>query len=81
MKLMANVYASVTKEIIRGNIKHGHGRIATPIEVISILAEELGEYAQAVMQGRIEDAEKELTQVAAVACNALSGNGPHFSCR
>lgn len=71
----------ISKEIERGNNKHGHAPIATPIEVVSILCEELGEFAQAVMQGRTEDARKELTQVAAVAVNSLLGIGPHFSSR
>ena len=69
----------IDREIERGNKKHSHGELATPIQVVSILCEEIGEYAQAVMQGRIEDARKELVQVAAVALNHLRGTGPHFS--
>ncbi len=69
----------IDAEIERGNKKHGHGELATPIQVTAILCEELGEFAQAVMQGRIQDARKELLQVAAVAINHLKGTGPHFS--
>jgi NTP pyrophosphatase (non-canonical NTP hydrolase) len=69
----------IDAEIERGNRKHGHGELATPIQVVSILCEELGEYAQAVMQNRTEDARKELVQVVAVALNHLAGTGPHFS--
>jgi NTP pyrophosphatase (non-canonical NTP hydrolase) len=71
----------IEAEISRGNAKHGHGELATPVQVVSILCEELGEYAQAVMQGRMADARKELLQVAAVAINHLRGTGPHFSDR
>lgn len=73
------VIENVAQEVVRGNRKHASGPLATPIQVVAILAEELGEYAQAVMQGRTADAEKELTQIAAVAFNHLSGTGPHFS--
>jgi NTP pyrophosphatase (non-canonical NTP hydrolase) len=68
-------------EIERGNNKHGDGPLATPQQVVCILTEELGEYSQAVMQGRVDDARKELIQVAAVAINHLIGTGPHFSSR
>jgi NTP pyrophosphatase (non-canonical NTP hydrolase) len=71
----------VLAEITRGNLKHGHGELATPIQVVAILAEELGEYAQAIMQNRTDDARKELLQVVAVAFNHLLGTGPHFSSR
>jgi NTP pyrophosphatase (non-canonical NTP hydrolase) len=71
----------VENEINRGNIKHCAGALATPIQVVSILVEELGEYAQAVMQERHDDARKELIQVVAVALNHLSGTGPYFSTR
>ena len=69
----------IEHEIDRGNRKHGEGDLATDIQVVSILVEELGEYAQAIMQNRPEDARKELLRVAAVACNHLMGTGPHFS--
>ena len=73
------LFGDVSREIDRGNKKHGHGELATPIQVVAILTEELGEFAQAVMQERPEDARKELIQVVAVACNFLLGTGPHFS--
>lgn len=73
------VLLEVDKEIERGNKKHGHGELATSIQVVAILCEELGEFAQAVMQGRVTDAREELIQVAAVALNHLKGTGPHFS--
>jgi NTP pyrophosphatase (non-canonical NTP hydrolase) len=69
----------ISEEINRGNEKHGHGELATKIQVVSILCEELGEFAQAVMQGRKDDARRELIQVCAVALNHLTGTGPHFS--
>ena len=69
----------ITEEIDRGNAKHGHGELATPEQVALILLEELGEFAQATMQQRPDDARKELLQIAAVACNHLLGTGPHFS--
>jgi len=69
----------IDAEIERGNRKHGHGELATPIQVVLILCEELGEYAQAVIQQRDFDARKELIQVVAVALNHLNGTGPHFS--
>ena len=71
----------VEKEIRRGNLKHCHGPKATAIEVVAILAEELGEFSQATIQGREEDARKELIQVIAVAVNFLEGTGPHLSSR
>lgn len=73
------VSSLIENEILRANVKHGHGPYATKMELIGILCEELGEFAQAVMQGREADAMKELTQVAAVAVNYLRGTGPHFS--
>lgn len=69
----------IRNEVKRANTKHGTGPMATPMQVVAILAEELGEYAQAVMQGRVEDARDELVQVCAVAFNHLEGTGPHFS--
>lgn len=69
----------IEEEIERGNRKHGTGPLATPIQTVAILTEELGEFAQAVMQDRIPDARKELIQVVAVACNHLLGTGPHFT--
>jgi NTP pyrophosphatase (non-canonical NTP hydrolase) len=71
----------IDAEIERGNRKHGDGPIASPIQVVSILCEELGEFAQAVMQEKMDDARKELIQVVAVALNHLNGTGPHFSRR
>ena len=78
-KMLVEVMNAVVREIDRGNEKHGTGPLASPIQVVSILVEELGEFAQAVMQNRLDDARKELTQVAAVAINHLCGTGPHFS--
>lgn len=69
----------IEAEINRANVKHGHGPIATPIQLVAILSEELGEFAQATMKGHTFDARKELIQVAAVALNFLDGTGPHFS--
>jgi len=69
----------INSEIRRGNEKHGHGELATPIEVVAILTEELGEFAACIMQGKEEEARKELIQVVAVACNWLLGTGPYFS--
>lgn len=73
------LYDEIDREIQHGNAKHGEGELATPIQVVSILCEELGEYAQAILQNRPEAARKELLQVAAVAINHLRGTGPHFS--
>lgn len=78
-QLNENIMLSIRDEVRRGNAKHGHGKLATPIQVVAILTEELGEYAQAVMQGRSDDAYKELIQITAVAINHLHGQGPHFS--
>jgi NTP pyrophosphatase (non-canonical NTP hydrolase) len=69
----------ISDEINRGNAKHGHGPLATPIQVVAVLAEELGEFSQATMQGKHTEARKELIQVVAVAINYLTHNGPHFS--
>jgi hypothetical protein len=69
----------IEAEILRGNQKHGHGELATPLQVTSILCEELGEYAQANMKNQPEHARKELIQIVAVAMNHLCGTGPHFS--
>jgi NTP pyrophosphatase (non-canonical NTP hydrolase) len=79
MKTSLNVLFEIEDEIARGNKKHGDGALATPIQVVSILCEELGEFAQATMQNRPIDARKELIQVVAVALNFLAGTGPHFS--
>ncbi len=76
-----SLFGEVEREIERANEKHGHGPIATPLQVVAILTEELGEFAQATMQERPEDARKELLQVVAVAVNFLKGTGPHFSSR
>ena len=75
----SEVITEIANEIDRGNEKHGDAPLASHVETISILVEELGEYAEAVMQRRPEDARKELTQLAAVAVNHLCGTGPHFS--
>jgi len=69
----------IKDEIDRGNAKHGHGQLASDIQVVAILVEELGEYAEAVMKKQNEQATKELIQMIAVAINHLSGTGPHFS--
>jgi NTP pyrophosphatase (non-canonical NTP hydrolase) len=76
---MKQLVDAIFVEIKRGNEKHGHGPLATPEQVALVLVEEIGEYAQAVMQQRPDDARKELVQVAAVAFNHLLGTGPHFS--
>lgn len=73
------ILLEIKDEIDRGNAKHSHGELANDIQVVAILAEELGEYAQAVMKKQKEQARKELLQVVAVAINHLSGTGPHFS--
>jgi NTP pyrophosphatase (non-canonical NTP hydrolase) len=75
----AELCAAIAEEIERGNKKHGHGDLATTIQVVAILVEELGEFSQAIMQNRPNDARKELLQIAAVACNFLQGTGPYFS--
>ena len=75
------IWIAINAEIKLSNAKHGHGELATDIQVVSILCEELGEYAQAIMQKRKQDAEKELIQLVAVAVNHLRGTGPHFSSR
>lgn len=79
MTISDRVNRLIEDEILRGNLKHGTGPYANQMQVIGILVEELGEFAQAVMQGRDADAMKELTQVAAVAVNYMRGTGPHFS--
>jgi hypothetical protein len=68
----------ISEEVDRGNAKHGDGHIASDLEAIAILVEELGEYSAAVMQGNVAQAQKELTQIAAVAANHLGG-GLHFT--
>lgn len=73
------ILMEVEQEILRGNEKHGHGDLATPIQAVAILTKELGEFAAAIMQKRADDARKELIQVVAVAMNCLHRTGPHFS--
>lgn len=75
----SQIMDEVVREIDRGNAKHGHAPLATDDDTCLILLEELGEYAQACLQRRPEDARKELVQVAAVAINHLCGTGPHRS--
>lgn len=77
--LKSDVLESIDDEIERGNAKHGKAPMALGDDVVLILAEELGEYAQALLQGRFADAKKELTQIAAIAVNHLCGTGPHRS--
>lgn len=72
-------FSEVLAEIKRGNEKHGEGPLATPMQVVAILVEEIGEYAQAVLKGNDIDAEKELVQVCAVAFNHLLKTGPYYS--
>lgn len=81
MSFRDSLLEEIRCEIERGNKKHAHGEIATPIQVVAILTEELGEYAQAVMKNCPLDARKELIQVVAVAMNHMLGTGPHFSSR
>jgi hypothetical protein len=71
--------AEISEEINRGNVKHGQAPLASPLGVVAILTEELGEYAKAVIQEKPTEAKKELLQIAAVAINHLLGTGPHFS--
>lgn len=73
------ILEEVEKEIQSGNQKHGHGPLANPIQVIAILCEELGEYAQANLKNQPTKARKELIQIAAIALNHLCGTGPHYS--
>jgi NTP pyrophosphatase (non-canonical NTP hydrolase) len=73
------LHAMISGEIRKGNDKHGHAPLATPQEVVSILAEELGEFAAEVNQRNDEKARHELLQIAAIACNYLMGTGPHYS--
>lgn len=73
------VLSEIEREILRGNEKHGSGPLASHEQTSLILLEELGEYAQALLQCRLNDARKELIQVAAVAINHLRGTGPHYS--
>ena len=73
------LYAEVSKEIARGNYKHGHAPLATYVEVVSILTEELGEFAGEINKGNKLESRKELIQLVAVAVNYLLGTGPHFS--
>lgn len=75
----ASLIRAIDNEITRGNSKHGHAPLATPEQTCIILIEEIGEYAQAILQGRYDDAKAELLQVAAVAMNQLMGTGPHCS--
>lgn len=77
LRSYSEIMAAIVREIDRGNEKHGTGPLASPIQVVSILVEEIGEFAQATMQNRSDDARKELIQVAAVAINHLCGTGPH----
>lgn len=74
-----SLLTAIKDEVDRGNLKHGHGELATTIQVIAILAEELGEFSSATMQNKPAQARHELIQVVAVAVNYLNGTGPHFS--
>lgn len=78
-QLQHDILDQIDEEILSANRKHGDGPLADQFQVVSILTEELGEFAAAVNQGRIPDAQKELVQVAAVAINWLQRTGPHFS--
>lgn len=80
-QVLNSLVEQIRQEINRGNTKHGAGELATPVQVVAILVEELGEFSQASMQNRSEDARKELIQVIAVAINFLLGTGPHFSAK
>lgn len=73
------VYSEVIEEIDRGNQKHGSGPLASPLQVVSILTEEVGEFAGEINRGNMAKARKELIQVAAVAINALRETGPHVT--
>ncbi len=70
----------IATEIELGNIKHGDGPMASPVEVVAILTEELGEYAQAILKDESPmHKRQELIQLCAVAINHLIGTGPHIS--
>lgn len=77
MRICPTIILEITEEIERGNKKHISGPRADPIQLVSILCEELGEFAQASMK-KLPSARSELVQVAAVAINYLNGTGPHF---
>jgi NTP pyrophosphatase (non-canonical NTP hydrolase) len=74
-----NLIDDIELEIVHGNKKHGHAPLATDDDTVLILVEEIGEYAQAILQGKTEKARQELIQIAAVAINHLNGTGPHRS--
>lgn len=77
--LRSDVLERIDDEIERGNAKHGHAPKATSDDVVLILAEELGEYAQALLKRQYDNAQLELEQIAAIALNHLCGSGPHRS--
>ena len=74
-----NLLEEISNEINRGNEKHGHAPLANADDVVLILAEEVGEFAQAVLKDNYSEARLELIQIAAVAINHLLGTGPHQS--
>lgn len=78
-KRTAIILEEIIEEVNRGNEKHSSGPMANPLQMVAILTEEVGEFAQAILKNQSLSARAELIQVAAVALNYLCGTGPHYS--
>ena len=69
------VLGDVLTEGIKARAKHGDAPIATDMELLSVLMEEVGEVATALNQNLGEEEfRKELVQVASVAIRHLAGD-------
>ena len=70
-----HVLGDVLTEGIKARAKHGEAPIATDMELLSVLMEEVGEVATALNQNLGEEEfRKELVQVASVAIRHLAGD-------
>ncbi len=71
----SHVLGDVLTEGIKARAKHGDAPIATDMELLSVLMEEVGEVATALNQNLGEEEfRKELVQVASVAIRHLAGD-------
>lgn len=73
------VMMDVAIEIERAHEKHGAGPMASSFEMFAILAEELGEVAQAILKNQPDQVRLELIQVMAVAADYLIETGPRYT--
>ena len=72
------IVLAVTEERQRQMAKHGDPTLAHEVYYL-IMAEEFGEVAQAILQGRLVDARKELIETLACGFQWLENNPPGWS--